>query len=203
MLMLPSPRRLLLGYLLGAAMTSVTLGLLIVFKFEESGAVDTAKSTLSPSADIVLGGLLLIVAYAFATERRRGYRSGGGRRRPTSRKRNRPGKSSSARAPRGTPSSSAPCSPCRVAPTWRGSRTSATSKRATAGTVACVLGFNVIMLALLELPLIGYTFAPEWTPRAVRRFREGLSRHGGRALLIGAFVLGGLLVLRGVIELLA
>ena len=31
MLVLPSPKRLLLGYLLGALMTSITLGLLIVF----------------------------------------------------------------------------------------------------------------------------------------------------------------------------
>ena len=38
-------------------------------------------------------------------------------------------------------------------------------------TVAMVLGFNVIMLALLEMPLLAFTFAPEWTPDAVNRFK--------------------------------
>ena len=37
MLMLPHPKRLLLGYLLGAAMTSITLGLVIVFTLRDSG----------------------------------------------------------------------------------------------------------------------------------------------------------------------
>jgi hypothetical protein len=31
MMLLPSPKRLMLGYLLGALMTSITLGLVIVF----------------------------------------------------------------------------------------------------------------------------------------------------------------------------
>ena len=55
MLLLPSPKRLLLGYLLGAYMTSITLGLVIVFGLQGSGAVETTKNTLSPAADIALG----------------------------------------------------------------------------------------------------------------------------------------------------
>ena len=69
-------------------------------------------------------------------------------------------------------------------------------------TVLYVLAFNVIMLALLELPLLGYAFAPDWTPGAVERFKESLNRNGGRILLIGALVLGILLIVRGLIELL-
>ena len=41
----------------------------------------------------------------------------------------------------------------------------------TVGTIALVLSFNLIMLMLLELPLIGYAVAPEWTPRTVDRFQ--------------------------------
>jgi hypothetical protein len=58
------------------------------------------------------------------------------------------------------------------------------------------------MLALLEIPLIGYTVAPERTPRAVGRFRDVLNRDGGRILYIGAAVMGLALVARGLIELL-
>ncbi len=66
----------------------------------------------------------------------------------------------------------------------------------------CIIAFNLIMLALLEIPLIGYAVAPEWTPRAVARFRDALDRHGGRILYIGAAVMGLALVARGLIELL-
>ena len=59
MLLLPSPKRLLFGYLLGAYMTSITLGLLIVFELQGSGAVNTTKNTLSPAASIALGLILL------------------------------------------------------------------------------------------------------------------------------------------------
>ena len=69
-------------------------------------------------------------------------------------------------------------------------------------TALCIVGFNLIMLALLEIPLIGYTFAPDWTPRAVERFRLVLNRHGGRILYIGAAAMGLALLARGAIELL-
>lgn len=55
MLLLPNPLRLMLGYWLGAMLTSIALGILIVFALEGSTAVTTTKNTLSPVADIVLG----------------------------------------------------------------------------------------------------------------------------------------------------
>ena len=42
-------------------------------------------------------------------------------------------------------------------------------KLSTTATVLTVIGFNLVMLILLELPLLGYTFAPDWTPGAVER----------------------------------
>ena len=71
MLLLPKPKRLLLGYLLGALLTSITLGLLIVFSLEGSGSVSTAQNTLSPASDLVLGGLLLVLSRLRPRERSR------------------------------------------------------------------------------------------------------------------------------------
>ena len=75
----------------------------------------------------------------------------------------------------------------------------ADSDPSTVEAVAAVLGFNAIMLALLELPLIGYVFAPEWTPRAVDRFKEWFSRNARRLAFRLALVIGALLVIRGLI----
>ncbi|TML74711.1 MAG: GAP family protein, partial [Actinobacteria bacterium] len=55
MLLLPHPKRLLLGYLLGAYTTSITVGLVVVYWLGNSGALSTTKHTISPAVDIVLG----------------------------------------------------------------------------------------------------------------------------------------------------
>ena len=58
------------------------------------------------------------------------------------------------------------------------------------------------MLALLELPTLGYQLAPEKTPAGkVDGIKAAISRHGRQAGIWGAAVVGGLLILRGVIEL--
>ncbi len=62
LLLLPSPKWLMLGYLLGAYTTSITLGLLIVSSLHGSGTESAAKHTVSPVEDIVVGLLALAVA---------------------------------------------------------------------------------------------------------------------------------------------
>ena len=70
-------------------------------------------------------------------------------------------------------------------------------------TVLLVVYFCVMQQLLLELPLIGYAFAPDWTQHAVARFRAWLARSGRQAAEIGASAVGVLLVTRGVITLLS
>ena len=49
MLLLPNPKRLMFGYLLGAYLTSITLGLVIVFSLNDSstGAPPSTRSARS------------------------------------------------------------------------------------------------------------------------------------------------------------
>ena len=70
----------------------------------------------------------------------------------------------------------------------------------TAVTVLAVLAFNVIMLILLELPLLGYATRPEWTAAAIQRFSDWLTRRGGRVALIAGTLAGLLLIARGIIN---
>ena len=69
MLLLPSPKRLMVGYLLGAYTTSITLGLVIVFTLSSSSAKSTSKHTNSPVEDIVIGLLAVAIAFVLATGR--------------------------------------------------------------------------------------------------------------------------------------
>ena len=202
MLLLPSPKRLLLGYLLGAYMTSITLGLVIVFELQGSGAVSTSKNTLNPAEDIAFGLILLVVAFVIGTGRHARYAE---RRREKK-----------ASKPQKTPRWQQVMSKGRARDTFvigalltlpgasylAGLSQISKQDLSTTVTVLCVVGFNLIMLALLEIPLLGYTFAPDWTPKAVQRFKDALNRHGGRILFIGALVMGAALVLRGLVGLL-
>jgi hypothetical protein len=53
----------MLGYLLGALTTRITLGLVIVFSLEGSDAISTTKKTLSPAATMTLGAIALAAAF--------------------------------------------------------------------------------------------------------------------------------------------
>ncbi len=204
MLMLPHPKRLLLGYLLGAAMTSITLGLVIVFSLRHSGIAHTAKTTLGPGEDIVLGCIALVVAFVLGSgrderlrERRRERKAGKGPSGPPRWQQflNR----GSARVTFAVGAVLTLPGATYITALYR----IADEELADPATVAVVLGFNAIMLMLLEIPLLAYTFAPEWTPRAIERFKAKLRERGRVWAVRAAATLGLLMIARGVIALLA
>jgi Sap, sulfolipid-1-addressing protein len=204
MLLLDHPKRLLLGYLLGALLTSVTLGLVIVFAMD--GSASTAQHTLSPAMDLALGGILLVVAYMIRpgrqpkesgrlAERRRRKRESKGDKGPPLWQR---------KLSQGTARTTFVVGALLTLPGASyliGLHKIADQDPSTAAAVGMVLLFNVIMLVLLEVPLIGFVFAPEWTPRAVDRFKEWFSRNARRLGFRAALVIGLLLIVKGLIYL--
>jgi hypothetical protein len=72
-----------------------------------------------------------------------------------------------------------------------------------AADVLVVILINAVMLALIEVPLVCFVLAPEWTPTAIDRAKTAVGRHGRRILLTGLTIIGSLLIARGVITLLA
>jgi hypothetical protein len=207
MMLLPNPKKLMLGYLLGAYTTSITLGLLIVFSLNGSGSVSTAKNTLGPGEDIVVGLLALLVAFVL----------GSGREGPLQQRhqRRKKAKKEADEAKESWPERMLSKGSARVTfavavvLTLPGvSYLTALDRMAdldagVAPTVLLVVGFCVIQQLLLEVPLLGYAFAPEQTQDRVTRFRAWLGRNGRRAGVTLAAVIGVLLVVRGVVTLLA
>jgi hypothetical protein len=194
MLVLPKPERLLLGYLAGATITSVTLGLVIVFSLNGSAAESAGKHTLSPAMDLALAALALLLSYMLRPSREHHRRQKKDKGPPRWQR----------RLSQGSPRTTFVVGALLTLPGGSylvGLDHIADKHASGAATVAMVLGFNVVMLLLLELPLIGYTFAPDWTPEAVERFKEWLGRNGRRIAVRGLAVVGVLLIVRGVIEL--
>jgi Sap-like sulfolipid-1-addressing protein len=203
MLLVDRPARLMTGYLFGAYTMSITLGLVIVFTLSGSETTNTVKNTLSPLADIVLGLLAFTIALVIRSgwvERRRADR----------------------RARRASDSAKPP-------PRWQRALTNGSPRVAfvvgalltlpgastLAGlyaihkldkpapvTVVLVVAFNLVMLWLIEVPLVSYAVAPDWTPTAVGRAKLMVARHAQSFAVRGLELVALLLVLKGVLGLL-
>lgn len=201
MLLLPNPKRLMLGYLLGAYLTSITVGMLVVFELHGSASVSTTKRTLSPLADLLVGVLLIVAGVVLS-----GQRMAARRERKQARKEAESGKKSIPERllGRGDPritffvgvilsfpgasylAALARTSKLEIADGW---------------LVLIVLGICLLQQLLLEAPVVAYTLRPEWAMKAVTGLRGWLAEHGRRAAARVVIAIGGLLVLRGVIEL--
>lgn len=205
MMLLPNPIRLMLGYLCGALLTSITLGIVVVYSLEGSDVVSTTKRTLAPVATLTLGVLFLIVAFVSATLPRWGF---------VDRQRAR---RAEAKAHKGPPrwqlelgkGSARITFVVGALLTLPGASYLAGLTRlsklnySSAGTVFTIVLFNVIMLALLELPLICLVVAPEWTPNAIDRAKAFVRRHARQFLIRFNSVIGALLVIKGLVQLLS
>jgi Sap, sulfolipid-1-addressing protein len=201
MLALEKPRRLLSGYLAGAMVTSLTCGLVLVFALPSSNTSSTAKHSVNPALNIALGALLLLVVFVIGTGRDQRRRAWSERRRAGAQD--------------------------KAEPRWRRLLSTGSARDTfvvgvllsfpgasyiagmdllhkqhltTSATVLAVLAFNVIMLALLEIPLLGYTIKPEATEAAVARFSSWLTRRGGRVGLIAGAALAVALIVRGLVN---
>ncbi len=202
MLLLPSPAKLMGGYLLGALMTSITLGLVIVFSLSNSSAKNTTENTVSPGVDIALGALALVVAWVLwrghherLKERRRARKA--------------------AKPDKGPPRWQRELNKGSARTTFvigalltlpgasylAGLDEIHKLKYSTAVTVLLVIGFNLVMLWLLEVPLAAFVVAPDWTPGAIERAKVWVTRHLHVFAVRGLAAIGALLVIKGIVGL--
>jgi Sap, sulfolipid-1-addressing protein len=202
MLLLPNPKRLMLGYLLGALMTSITLGLVIVYALKGSSAVSTTQNTVSPAVDLALGAILLVAAAVLGTGRDKQIAERGRARKGPKEEKGPPRWQQA--LSKGSARTTFVVGAVLTLPGGSylaGLHHIEEQKLSTPATVLTVIGFNLVMLILLELPLLGYTFAPDWTPSAVERAKAWAGRNGHKAAVITLTVLGGALVVKGIAEL--
>jgi len=199
MLLLPSPKRLMLGYLAGAYTTGIIVGVAIVEWLHNSGVVSTTKHSVAPGIDFALGLIALIAAYAIwrgevarLRERRRLKRG---------------------EKPKKTPRWQQALSGGTARTTfliglvlsfpgasYLASLTELSRQNlGPAENVLVVVAVNVVMLVLLEVPLIAFAVAPDWTPAAIERFRDWMSRSGSKVIVILLTAVGVALILRAIL----
>jgi hypothetical protein len=196
MMLLPDPKRLMLGYLLGGYLTSISAGLLIVFSFHQSSGVESARTTFTPAEDLVFGAIAVIVGLVLRSELGEERRQ---RKKETEKEswpqrmlgRGSPKVAFAVGAVLSFPGASYLVALNRLVHLDPG----------TGETIFLVLLFCLIQAMFLELPLIGYALSPERTEVRVAAFRDWLALKGRRTAAAGALVIGALLLLRGLLEL--
>ena len=201
MLLLDRPGRLMLGYWLGSMFMSVTLGLVIVFALQGSSAVSTTKNTASPAADFVFGAILFILAVVLATGRDRSVQE----------------RRQSHKAQRGKENET---------PKWQQQLSKGTARTtfivgavlglpgaaylaglghieklnySTAVTVLLVIGFNLVQLLLIEIPMIAFAVAPTKTPIAIQGTKDWALVHWRKCAVWGLVALGAIFVIKGIV----
>lgn len=202
MLLLERPTRLMLGYLGGAFMTSITLGLVIVFSLSNSSTAKTTQNTLSPSVDIGLGAIALAISFVLYTGRYERLKQ-----RRQARKAAKPDKGPPRWQRELSKGSARTTFVVGALLTLPGASYIAglteihKQKLSTALTVLVVLGFNIVMLWLLEVPLASYLLAPEKTPEKIDRAKAWVSRHAHMFAIRGFAAVGALLIIKGIVGL--
>jgi hypothetical protein len=162
--------------------------------------VSTTKHTLSPAADVALGALALVVAIVLRSRARRSI------------ERREPDEKAEKKDPRwiraisrGSPRIAFALGAVLTLPgaSYLAALYHLGKLNYSPGIdVVVVIGFNLVMLALLEVPLVCFLVAPEWTPGAIDRAKAWLRARGPRLAVRALAVIGVLLIIKGGVELL-
>lgn len=203
MVLLPDPKRLMLGYLAGAYITSAAAGLAIVFSLRGSGVARTSGRVFSPGEDIAAGALALAVALALAGRRDAPLRQWN-RRRAAARARGGKAKQPWQQRMLGKGSAGVAFVVGAVMSFPGVAYLSALHHIAELSlpvipVLLLVAYFCVMQQIALELALLALVIAPERAHAFVTRSRAWLSCHGRAIAVTVLAVIGVLLVAHGVV----
>jgi hypothetical protein len=205
MLLLPEPKRLMLGFVLGALLTSITLGLVIVFVVGGTNSTaSTTKRSVDPVVDIAAGVGFLLLATLVATgvwsriAERRKERKGPRKDKGPSRLQRELSKGS----PRLTFCVGAVYEAMPSVIYLAVMHDIVKLNASALVSVLLVVMICVAQLGLVLVPLISFAVAPTWTPKALEEAKAWFSRNDRKIAVVALTVVGAWLLGRGVITLL-
>ncbi|HEX7245986.1 MAG TPA: GAP family protein [Solirubrobacterales bacterium] len=195
----PQPRRLLAAYLVGGLLTSIAVGIAIVTSLSELEIVSGSSPAADPVVNFTIGFLSLLVAYVLATDRDAGFSE---RRREKNAAKPQRDPWSERVLSRG----SAPIAfAVGVALNLPGAfylvalKDIAQGESGLSSQVVAIVVFNLIMFVLAEVPLLGYSFAPEATQTRVEQLNDWMARNARQIVIVIATTFGLYLVGRGIV----
>lgn len=194
-LRLEHPTRILVFFVAGALLTTISIGLAIVFTLDGTTVASGSNHSVSAAIYLIVGLLSLLAAGAL-------WRIGGRPRKPKPQK---TGPSLAERSvERGAPVAFAAGVVLNIIPgtfPFVALYDIAKMDVSNSSKVVAVVVFYVIMLSFAEVPIVAYLVAPQRTIAATNAFNDWLSRNGRRVAAVVLAVVGAYLVVRGLIKL--
>jgi Sap, sulfolipid-1-addressing protein len=191
----PHPVRLLVAFLAGGLLTTVTIGLVVIYALQDSSLLTRDKSTTDWVVYVLGGVIALALAYALARRKPKE------RQRPSEQVDAPPGKMERMLA-RGVPIAFLAGIVLNVVPgvfPVIALKDIAELNYSVPLTVLTVLLFYVVMFAFIEVPLVAYLVAPARTASETVRFNDWLDRNSRRLLIYALAGFGALLIVRGIV----
>jgi Sap, sulfolipid-1-addressing protein len=196
-LRVPQPVRILAWFLFGGLLTTITIGLILVFALQDSNFVSGPSKNANPVLNIAAG--LLALGSALYLSRRK----------------HAPVETAPARAEAKKPSLTERAVErgglvafiagvvLNIVPgafPFVALKDIAQLDVSDAGKVVSVIVFYVIMFAFAEVPIVAYLFAPERTTVKVNQFNDWLRRNSTRVSVWVLVAVGIYLTVRGVVQ---
>ncbi|HTS73401.1 MAG TPA: GAP family protein [Gaiellaceae bacterium] len=195
-LRLPHPIRVLVWFLAGALLTTVALGILIVFALQDTSFVTGSHPPANPTFALVAGLLSLLAAYAVLRSSRKAPPPA-----PAPSK----GPSRTERAvERGGPVAFAAGVVLNIVPgalPFVALKDIAQLDASNGAKVAAIVAFYLVMFMFVEVPIVAFAFAPEKTAAVVGRFNAWLGRNARRVAAYVLAAVGFYLTIRGLVQL--
>jgi hypothetical protein len=195
----PNPERVLVAFLVGGLISTITIGTLVVLNLQQTAALTDSRSTTDPALNIAVGTLALVAAYVLDRvpdlhlRRRRHGREP--KRSPFTER----------AIESGAPLAFVAGLLLNILPgvfPLIALKNLAELDYSAAETVAVLVGFYLVTFAFIEIPIVSYLVAPDWTRTRVAEFNDWLHAHQ-RRVAVWALVVGGVyLIGRGVLQLL-
>jgi len=195
-LRVPQPVRILAWFLFGGLLTTITIGLILVFTLQDSSFVSGSSRSANPIMNI-LGGLLAL-AGAFYLSRRPPHHHA----EPADGEKKQSGLTQRA-VERGGLVAFIAGIVLNIVPgafPFVALKDIAQLDASNATKAVSVVVFYVIMFAFAEVPIVAYLFAPERTTARVNDFNDWLGRNTTRVAIWVLVVVGIYLTVRGVIQ---
>lgn len=207
----PRPRALLTAYVLGSFVASLLIGVGVVALLKSSHTFTGRNSSSRPTLEIVVGVIILLSEAWLSSARSAAVRQRSSewladrRRRKVARSARKPGRSARI-LNRGSVGLVAALGVAMHLPGLLylvALGDIAAANLTGADTVTVLIAFNVVMLAPIELPLLGCIFDPQATEQKVTAIDAFIRRHQRRELLIVGGLAGGYLIISGLITLIS
>jgi Sap, sulfolipid-1-addressing protein len=195
----PNPLRMLIAFLAGGIAISVAAGYAIVTTLEAADVVSKSNSSNKPIVDIVVGGLSLLVAWGVWSGEIK--RIAGRRERPKTDK-------GSAVTSRALARGSVPMAfiagvVLNLPGVWYLDALAgiAKAKSSNASALLQILVFNLIMFALVEIPIVAYVVTPQRAAEFATKLSDWVHSRSKTIVTVLATAVGLWLVPRGIVDL--